>query len=178
MATHPPIHAMPWSNPGFEPLPTLMIRTLQFANLEYGDESGEFVFNLPERTPIGVYTQVGNKLETGQPMIDAGQDAFHLTSIRARGSKAEVDLLYPGPDGTMLFVGHAGDGRVGVTRTRPDGPLAPANSLRAVAVPSLPALSGPGQRVGARLAFPSGWKEEWSITAPTLATHTRDAASA
>jgi hypothetical protein len=95
---------MPWSNPGFEPLPTLMIRTLQFANLEYGDESGEFVFNLPERTPIGVYTQVGNKLETGQPMIDAGQDAFHLTSIRARGSKAEVDLLYPGPDGTMLFV--------------------------------------------------------------------------
>ncbi len=44
------------------------------------------------------------RLGGGHPQLDAGEPAYHVTSVRARGLTAQVDLFYPRADGFYEFV--------------------------------------------------------------------------
>ena len=104
-ATYPPVQGMvELSGPTIEPIPTLMTESIRYAQSRYGDGAEAFAINLPPQTPPAVYETVIRRLGGGHPQLDAGEPAYHVTSVRARGLTAQVDLFYPRPDGFYEFV--------------------------------------------------------------------------
>ncbi len=105
IATYPPLDgAVELSNPALEPIPTLMAESIRYAQSRYGDGAGGFAINLPPNTPTAVYETVIARLGRCHPQFDRDEPAYHVTSVRARGLKAEVDLFYPRTDGYYEFV--------------------------------------------------------------------------
>jgi hypothetical protein len=104
-ATYPPEQGMvELSGPTIEPIPTLMTESIRYAQSRYGDSAEEFAINLPPQTPPAVYETVIRRLGEGHPQLDADEPAYHVTSVRARGLTAQVDLFYPRADGFYEFV--------------------------------------------------------------------------
>jgi len=105
IATYPPLDgAVELSDPTLEPIPTLMAESIRYAQSRYGDGAGGFAINLPPNTPNAVYETVIARLGRCHPQFDSDEPAYHVTSVRARGLKAEVDLCYPRADGFYDFV--------------------------------------------------------------------------
>ncbi len=104
-ATYPPVDgAVQLSGPTIEPIPTLMTESIRYAQDRYGDGAQEFAINLPPQTPAALYETVIRRLGAGHPQLDVDEPAYHVTSVRARGLTAEVDLFYPRTDGFYDFV--------------------------------------------------------------------------
>ena len=104
-ATYPPVDgAVQLSSPTIEPIPTLMAESIRYAQSRYGDGAGGFAINLPPNTPTAVYETVIGRLGRCHPQFDRDEPAYHVTSVRARGLTAEVDLFYPRADGFYDFV--------------------------------------------------------------------------
>lgn len=94
-ATYPPDEgALDLSGPRTEPVPTLMVTSIQFLHSRHslGDE---FAVNLPPGTPPQVYEWVLSRVGGGHPMEDPDEPAYHVAKIRVRGLKAQVDVFYP-----------------------------------------------------------------------------------
>ena len=105
IATYPPVDgAVELSSPALEPIPTLMAESIRYAQSRYGDGAAGFAINLPPNTPAAVYETVIARLGRCHPQFDADEPAYHVTSVRAMGLKAEVDLFYPRADGFYEFV--------------------------------------------------------------------------
>ena len=105
LATFPPVDgSVQLSSPTTEPIPTLMAEAIRYAQNRYGDQAGTFAINLPPHTPTAVYETVIARLGRCHPQFDADEPAYHVTSVRARGLRAEVDLFYPRADGFYDFV--------------------------------------------------------------------------
>ena len=104
-ATYPPVDgAVQLSGSTIEPIPTLMAKSIRYAQSHYGDGAQEFAINLPPQTPAALYETVIRRLGAGHPQLDLDEPAYHVTSVRARGLTAEVDLFYPRADGFYDFV--------------------------------------------------------------------------
>ncbi len=105
MATFPPVDgSVQLGGASIEPIPTLMAESIRYAQSRYGDGAGGFAINLPPNTPAKVYETVIARLGRCHPQFDRDEPAYHVTSVRARGLKAEVDLFYPRTDGFYDFV--------------------------------------------------------------------------
>ncbi len=105
LATFPPVDgSVQLSSPTTEPIPTLMAEAIRYAQSRYGDGAEVFAINLPPQTPAQVYDTVISRLGGGHPQFDSDEPAYHVTSVRARGLRAEVDLFYPRTDGFYEFV--------------------------------------------------------------------------
>ena len=100
VATYPSIGERPFSftQPNFEPLPTLMAEAIRFTHIRFGG-GREFAINLPPDTYPVIYDTVIKKLGEGTPMTSADQWAYHIISVRSRGFTAEVDIIYPRESG-------------------------------------------------------------------------------
>ena len=104
-ATFPPVDgAVQLGGLTPEPIPTLMAEAIRYAQSHYGDGAQLFAINLPPQTPAQVYETVISHLGGGHPQFDTDEPAYHVTSVRARGLTAEVDLFYPRSDGFYEFV--------------------------------------------------------------------------
>lgn len=86
-----------------EPVPTVMAKSIQFANEWYGTDQ-QPVINLPRGTPPEVYAVVIRRMGEGVPMTDASQKAFHIEAVRISGTTAEVDMIHPGTIGEYQSV--------------------------------------------------------------------------
>lgn len=147
-ATYPPVeHTQGLARPAYEPIPTLMAKSIAFAHDRY-NAVDDVVINLPEGVPAKVYEKVIRKIGRGRPMTDDDANAYTIQEIRTRGPEAQVDLVYPRSDGlhelvTLYFKNNLIDGwridstrlwRIRVERPRahypllltPDGPASTA----------------------------------------------------
>ena len=94
-ATYPPVEgALELSGPKIHPIPMLMAEALRFAHAHYTPET-DLVINLPEGTPIKVYSDVVERLGEARIMREPGEAALQVTAVRVRGLSAEVDVIYP-----------------------------------------------------------------------------------
>lgn len=102
-ATYPPDEGgLDLSGPRTEPVPTLMIQAVLFMDSRYGT-GDDFAINLPPGTPSKVYEWVIRRVGSGHPMEDPQERAYHVTKVRVRGLKAQVDVFYPKRPGEYQF---------------------------------------------------------------------------
>jgi hypothetical protein len=111
-STYPPVElpvAARLQRPAAEPVPTIIARSVEYVRERFG-VAGDLPLNLPEGVPASVYDKVFARLGGGEPMMQPGQRAIHIVQVRTRGMDAQVDLIYPRPDGphqeVTLTLGH------------------------------------------------------------------------
>ena len=103
--SHPPLETMAGlTDARMEPIPTLMAESIRYTHQTHGTGSDTFAYNLPEGTSYEVYQSVARRLHSGRPMTEPMEPAYHVQSVRARGTLAEVDVLHPGPDAAYELV--------------------------------------------------------------------------
>jgi hypothetical protein len=105
-ATYPPIEtplATKLSKPTFEPVPTVMAEAIKHARTEFIKDA-DLPINLPAGANWKVYDAVFSRLGDGRHMTSPGEAALHITQVRTRGSNAQVDMIYPRPDGLYQSV--------------------------------------------------------------------------
>ena len=102
-ATYPPDEGgLDLSGPRTEPVPTLMVESVQAVRARTNLGS-EFAVNLPPGTPPQVYDWVLRRIGSGHAMEDPAEPAFHVTKVRVRGRQAQVDVFFPDSDGEYEF---------------------------------------------------------------------------
>lgn len=143
-ASYPPVETTAsLARPSFEPFPTLMGRAAAYGHDTWGTIDEGIVFNLPPDTPASVYETVTKRINYAysgkpnapsvRPMQEGDPQAYHITSVRVRGTDAEVDLIYPRADGipelvtiqfSKRFAGGYDVERIRPWRIRIDAPMA------------------------------------------------------
>jgi hypothetical protein len=100
-ATYPPIEgAAGINNPELNPIPEVMAVSIREMH-ERDGASGPIVFNLPAGMPERLYHRVAKLIGAGaRPMMNVGEQAYHVCEVRVRGTEAEVDIVHPGPGGS------------------------------------------------------------------------------
>ena len=92
-----------------DPIPALMVGSIEYSQTIYAT-SGDPAINLPAGSSRNLYKRVIHRLGTGHPMTDPKELAYQITQVRARGTKAQVDIFVPRADGTYgfatLYFGH------------------------------------------------------------------------
>jgi hypothetical protein len=139
-ATHPPIQgAAQIGQPHHEPIPSIMAEAIRdtyerrirparppapdTADAADTEAPPEIVFNLPPHTHRRAWEQVAAKLgPNARPMTSPDEPAVHIATVRVRTTQAEVDVIYPRPDGhyqlATLTMRQKAIGRHAVTATR------------------------------------------------------------
>lgn len=102
-ATYPPdSRALTPKSVVNEPIPTLIVESLRYADAQYG--TGEnLAIDLPAGSSPRLYERVTRDLGKGHPLTAPGQPAYYVTKVRARGLDGEVDLFVPGPDDSYRY---------------------------------------------------------------------------
>jgi hypothetical protein len=103
LATYPPDSRA--ANPKAvvnEPIPTIMAETVLYCNAKY-PVGGDPAICLPAGSSTKLYDRVIRLLGQGHPMTDPDEPAYHITEVRSRGLKAEVDVFVPRADGTYRY---------------------------------------------------------------------------
>jgi hypothetical protein len=112
-ATFPPIEVTGGlTSPTTEPFPALMIESIRHTA---GAQASDYAWNLPPGSNKRLYDEVTRRLAAGHPMRSDGERAYHVTVVRVRGVKGEVDVIVPKADGTnelvtVYFENHLGRG--------------------------------------------------------------------
>ena len=121
-ATYPPVeHTQGLARPVYEPIPTLMAKSITFAHDRY-HAVDDIVINLPEGVSAKTYDLVLRKIGRGRSMAETDAEAYTVREIRTRGQEAQVDLVCPRSDGlhelvTLYFKNNLMDGwRIESTR--------------------------------------------------------------
>ncbi len=97
VATYPPIEidtAVSFSNSSYEPVPTILVTTIEYAHDHYGGIES-VVYNLPKGMSSETYDIVTSRVAKSKPLENAGEQAYHITELRVRGLKAEADIVFP-----------------------------------------------------------------------------------
>ncbi len=97
IATYPPIEvdsAVVFSNSSYEPVPTILVTTIDYAHNHYGGME-TVVYNLPEGMSGETYDIVSARVAGSAPLQNNGERAYHITELRVRGLKAEADIIIP-----------------------------------------------------------------------------------
>jgi hypothetical protein len=109
-ATFPPIEVTGGlTAPTAEPFPVLMVEAIRHT----AEGQTDFAYNLPAGATGRLYDEVKRRLGVGHPLIHATEPAHHVTVVRARGPKAEVDMIVPQPGGTHGLITVAFANRLG-----------------------------------------------------------------
>ena len=101
VATYPPIEvesAVIFSNANFEPVPTILVTTIEYAHDHFGGLE-TVVYNLPVGVGSETYDIVTSRVKGAKPLQENGQQAYHITELRVRGFKAEANITFPGAGG-------------------------------------------------------------------------------
>lgn len=123
IATYPPIEvesALTFSNANFEPVPTILVTTIEYARDHFGGLE-TVVYNLPVGMGSETYDIVTSRVEGAKPLQENGQQAYHITELRVRGFKAEANITFPGGGGyetATLYLSKTLSGPWKVTRER------------------------------------------------------------
>lgn len=91
-------------NPRFEPVPTLLSKSIRYVHQNYGT-AGAYTFALPvgmaESLPITLANRLGSDASFTQNPAAA---SYRVIQVRARGSEGEVDMTYRRADGQEQLV--------------------------------------------------------------------------
>jgi len=96
IATYPPVEtdmAVQFSDSAKEPVPTIMVKVLEYAHKHYGGMD-TIVINLPTGVGHETYEIVAKRLGGAIPMTSVGQPAFHIVELRVRGFSADADIVF------------------------------------------------------------------------------------
>lgn len=105
LTTYPTIEESIVNQPTYEPIPTLISEAVRHAHAEWGPAGSYPIVNLPAGAPTSLYEKVMNDLANqARIMTRADEPAIHVTEVRVRGLKGEVDLLTPLSDGRHELV--------------------------------------------------------------------------
>jgi hypothetical protein len=103
-ATYPPTAGRATVTGNTPPLPQVMASSLRYAQ-QRGNPNMPIVFNLPPMTLQSAWDDVGKRLGDGcRPMAADDKDAFTVRQVRVNGGKAEVDIVYPSPEGVFQIM--------------------------------------------------------------------------
>ena len=103
-ATYPPTAGKATVTATTPPLPQVMASALRYAQ-QRGNPNETLVYNLPPSTLQSAWDDVGRRLGDGtRPMAAGDKDAFTVRQVRLNGSKAEVDIVYPSPEGVYQIM--------------------------------------------------------------------------
>jgi len=97
IATYPPVEvstAVSFSNSSYEPVPTILVTTIEYAHNHYGGME-TVVYNLPEGMLGETYDIVSARVSDSAPLQNEGEQAYHITELRVRGLRAEADIIFP-----------------------------------------------------------------------------------
>jgi hypothetical protein len=98
-ATYPPVETTAkLARPTFEPVPTVLAVAIRYVQ-ENCTKDMDLAINLPEGVPAEAYDMVFEKLGGGRPMTMTGEAAIHVKEVRTRNFNAQVDVIYPRPEG-------------------------------------------------------------------------------
>ncbi|MDP6541606.1 MAG: hypothetical protein QGF07_02365 [Phycisphaerales bacterium] len=101
IATYPTIEvdaAVGFSNSSYEPVPTILVATIEYARDHFGGIE-TVVYNLPKGMVGETYDIVGSRVENSRPMQTVNEPAYHITELRVRGLSAEADIVFPSTTG-------------------------------------------------------------------------------
>jgi hypothetical protein len=114
MATYPPTAGSGGVTATQPPLPQIMASALRYAQ-QRGNPNAPLVFNLPPRTLQAAWDDVAKRLGDGaRPMTEGDREAFTVRQLRLNGSQAEVDVVYPSPEGVYQVMTVHLEGAFGV----------------------------------------------------------------
>jgi hypothetical protein len=103
-ATYPPTAGKATVTGNTPPLPQVMASSLRYAQ-QRGNPNAVMVYNLPPDTLSTAWDDVGRRLGDGsRPMKESDKDAFTVKQVRLNGGKAEVDIVYPSPEGVYQIM--------------------------------------------------------------------------
>jgi len=103
-ATYPPTTGRAAMTGNTPPLPQVMSSALRYAQ-QRGNPNATLVFNLPPETLETAWVDVGKRLGDGaRAMTAADKDAFTVRQVRINGGQAEVDIVYPSPEGVYQIL--------------------------------------------------------------------------
>jgi len=103
-ATYPPTAGNATVTGNTPPLPQIMASALRYAQ-QRGNPNEQLVFNLPPNTLQSAWDDVARRLGDGcRPMTAADKDAYTVRQVRINGGKAEVDIVYPSPEGVYQIM--------------------------------------------------------------------------
>jgi len=103
-ATYPPTAGRATVTGNTPPLPQVMASALRYAQ-QRGNPNMPLVFNLPPETLQTAWDDVGRRLGDGAtPMKEGDKEAFTVRQVRLNGGKAEVDVVYPSPEGVYQIM--------------------------------------------------------------------------
>ena len=103
-ATYPPTAGRATVTGNTPPLPQVMASALRYAQ-QRGNPNMAMVFNLPPETLQSAWNDVGNRLGDGaRAMKEGDKEAFTVKQVRLNGGKAEVDVVYPSPEGVYQIM--------------------------------------------------------------------------
>jgi len=103
-ATYPPTAGNATVTANTPPLPQVMASSLRYAQ-QRGNPNAPMVFNLPPNTLQSAWDDVGRRLGDGcRSMTADDKEAFTVRQVRVNGGKAEVDVVYPSPEGVYQIM--------------------------------------------------------------------------
>jgi hypothetical protein len=113
-ATYPPTAGSGGVTATQPPLPQIMASALRYAQ-QRGNPNAALVFNLPPRSLQAAWDDIGKRLGDGaRPMREGDKEAFTVRQVRLNGSQAEVDIVYPSPEGVYQLMTVHLEGAFGV----------------------------------------------------------------
>ena len=113
-ATYPPTAGKAVLPANTPPLPQVMASALRYAQ-QRGNPNAALVFNLPPNTLQAAWDDVARRLGDGtRPMTVDDKEAFTVRQVRLDGGKAEVDVVYPTPEGVYQIMTVHLEGAFGV----------------------------------------------------------------
>ncbi|MBQ73102.1 MAG: hypothetical protein CMJ67_09390 [Planctomycetaceae bacterium] len=110
-ATYPPMNEVEPLLPGLYPVPQVMGKSLQTAydktsgNVLEGEEVPPLVYAIPAGISDGNWKQVGNIIDVQgaraltEDDYQSGMPFWSVEQVRIRNHRAEVDVVFPTPDG-------------------------------------------------------------------------------
>ena len=114
MATYPPTAGSGGVTATQPPLPQIMASALRYAQ-QRGNPNAPLVFNLPPRTLQAAWDDVAKRLGDGaRAMTEGDKEAFTVRQLRLNGGQAEVDIVYPSPEGVFQIMTVHLEGAFGV----------------------------------------------------------------
>ena len=85
------------------PLPQVVVDALKHAHKEIA-QGAPLVYNLPQEINVAAFATYERGLAPGKPMCPGDRDVWTVRQARIDGSKAQVDIEYPTPEGIYQTV--------------------------------------------------------------------------
>ena len=85
------------------PLPQVVMDALKHAHKEIAP-GAPLVYNLPQEINVAAFATYERGLAPGKPMCPGDRDVWTVRQARIDGSKAQVDIEYPTPEGIYQTV--------------------------------------------------------------------------